>query len=100
MGDFKSRLNKQRCVLTIINDRFLDSSEPLFGLSQNSISRWVLKNKLDQNDKLVLLIQGLSSSLLFLANQSQQQITGEYVELENAVNRQIEGLEDYFCSEN
>jgi predicted transcriptional regulator len=77
MTDFNNRISAQRKILSIINS--VSWNEELFGLSSNSIERWMQSNKqLDINSTLVCLIKDAANKLFFLANKSQEQITNDY----------------------
>jgi hypothetical protein len=78
MGDsFSDRMDAQRAVLKQINQAEWPREE-LFALSEDAIQRWVLVNRLGDDDEVVKLAREAGDALLFLANASQEQISPEY----------------------
>lgn len=75
--EFNNRVAAQRAILRVVN-RHPWTSEQLFGLSSKAIDRWVSMNRLDADSWLVKLIKDASAKLFFLANKSQEQVSGEY----------------------
>ena len=89
--EFNNRIDAQRNVLNIVNK--LGWREELFGLSAGGIARWVEANQIPAGDQLHALVTRAAEKLFFLANKSQEQITGEYRALSIEVadlTRQIE----------
>ncbi|WP_440856755.1 hypothetical protein [Pseudomonas syringae] len=89
--EFNNRIDAQRKVLTIVNK--LGWQEELFGLSSGGIARWAESNRIAAGDPLHVLVTRAGEKLFFLANKSQEQITGEYRALSIEVaelTRQIE----------
>ena len=89
MNEFNNRIELQREVIKIINQKGLDIQ--ITGLSDSAIKRWLSDNKLDKNSELIILLYEISSKLFFLANKSQEQITDSYknlsVEVSDLVNK-------------
>ncbi|WP_405400898.1 hypothetical protein [Maribacter sp. Asnod2-G09] len=89
MSEFNNRIELQREVIKIINQKGLDIQ--ITGLSDSAIKRWLSDNKLDKNSELIKLLYEISSKLFFLANKSQEQITDSYkklsVEVSDLVNK-------------
>ncbi|KPW18024.1 hypothetical protein L6205_19420 [Pseudomonas syringae pv. syringae] len=74
--EFNNRIDAQRNVLNIVNK--LGWREELFGLSAGAIARWVEANQIPAGDQLHAMVTQAAEKLFFLANKSQEQITGEY----------------------
>lgn len=53
--------------------------EELFGLSSKAIQRWIAANRVDPSSPIVQLIKRAAAELFFLADQSQDQISAEYI---------------------
>lgn len=77
MTEFSNRIDAQRHILKIVNSS-MNVSEPLLSLSNKSIKRWYTVNQINNELSLVGKITEASEKLFFLANKSQEQITGEY----------------------
>jgi hypothetical protein len=77
MHEFNNRVDAQRAILSHVNS-IKWKTEKLFGLSKRSINRWAMKNGLDAEDQLLVLVVEASSSLFFLANRSQEQVDATY----------------------
>jgi hypothetical protein len=75
--EFNNRIAAQRAILRVVN-RKPWGSEPLLGLSSKAIDRWVSVNRVEPDSHLVKLVKDVSAKLFFLANKSQEQISGEY----------------------
>lgn len=75
-NEFNNRIDAQREVIYIINK--LGWKEELFGLSAGGIARWAQANSIPVGDQLHSLVIQAAEKLFFLANKSQEQITGEY----------------------
>jgi hypothetical protein len=76
-NSFNNRMDAQREFLKIVNAR-RTGMEPLLALSRGAIDRWVVTNRMAQDDNLLALVQKAGEALFFLANKSQEQITTEY----------------------
>jgi hypothetical protein len=76
MSEFKNRMAAQRAILSVVNSR--PRREELFGLSNKAIARWATSNGVSQDSRLHQLIESASSTLFFLANKSQEQISEDY----------------------
>ncbi|HDI3323465.1 TPA: hypothetical protein PMD23_003663, partial [Vibrio cholerae] len=74
----------QREAVKIVNG-FNLYDEPLFSLTEKSITRWVSVNQIDPNSEHVNLLIQTSKRLFFLANKSQEQITDDYKKLSKDV---------------
>ena len=77
MDDFSNRMQAQREFLKVINSRDWPR-EQLSALSSGAIQRWIIANRLDATDALVICVRGAGEALYFLANESQQQVSNEY----------------------
>jgi hypothetical protein len=77
MNEFNNRIDAQRQILRLVNQRH-GAREELFGLSSKAIDRWIGANQIDPECRLVLLVRDASSKLFFLANKSQEQISPQY----------------------
>jgi hypothetical protein len=76
-SEFNDRISAQRSILRAVNSEPWET-EPLLGLSEKAIDRWVASNKIETHSSLVALVVGVSAKLFFLANKSQDQISEEY----------------------
>ncbi|MBH3366668.1 hypothetical protein I5R92_05170 [Pseudomonas carnis] len=90
-SEFNNRIDAQREVISIINK--LDWKEELFGLSAGGIARWAKANSIPVGDQLYALVVSAAEKLFFLANKSQEQITGEYRTLSIEVGGLIRQIE-------
>ncbi|WP_323601669.1 hypothetical protein [Pseudomonas putida] len=77
MNDFNNRIDAQRNILRIVNQGHWYVEE-LSGLSNKAIDRWMIANQIDAASRLAELIRLAGRALFFLANKSQEQVTGEY----------------------
>jgi hypothetical protein len=77
MNDFNNRIDAQRNILQMVNTHNWGAEE-LSGLSSKAIERWMLVNQIDSCSRLAELVQAAGRALFFLANKSQEQVTGEY----------------------
>ncbi len=77
MNDFVGRIQAQREVIAIINERYKQSEE-LYGLSRGAIERWCVNNNVNISSELSKVLLTISDKLMFLANKSQQQVTDDY----------------------
>ncbi|KWV69166.1 MULTISPECIES: hypothetical protein [Pseudomonas] len=77
MNNFNNRIDAQRNILRIVNERHWYVEE-LSGLSNKAIDRWMLANQIDAASRLAELIRLAGRALFFLANKSQEQVTDEY----------------------
>jgi hypothetical protein len=77
MNEFTNRIMAQRQVLQLANKKGWKKEE-LFGLSSKAIERWISVNQIDPESLLVQLVKTAAARLFFLANKSQEQISGEY----------------------
>ncbi|ELF1354382.1 hypothetical protein ACPFT9_003502 [Vibrio cholerae] len=84
MSEFRNRIDSQREAVKIVNG-FNLYDEPLFSLTEKSITRWVSVNQIDPNSEHVNLLIQTSKRLFFLANKSQEQITDDYKKLSKDV---------------
>lgn len=91
MTEFNNRINAQRDTLKIVNSQE-NQNEPLLGLSEKAIDRWVINNNIHGSDPLVPLIKEISEKLFFLANKSQEEITEDYKNLSMKVSALISEL--------
>lgn len=92
MGEFNNRISAQRDALKIVNGSEL-FVEPLLSLTEKAIDRWCKNNKLDAQNALVVLLKSMSSTLFFLANKSQEQVTEDYKVLSEKVSKQLYNLD-------
>ncbi len=77
MDEFNSRMEAQRSILELINERG-NNKEELCGLSKKAIERWFVANQLDPHGEICRILMMVSEKLFFLANKSQEQISDEY----------------------
>lgn len=77
MSEFNDRIAAQRNLLQLVNSRKWGKEE-LCGLSRGAIDRWSRINGIDPESALVGLVRNAGSKLFFLANKSQEQVSGEY----------------------
>jgi hypothetical protein len=84
MSEFRNRIDSQREAVKIVNG-FNLYDEPLFSLTEKSITRWVSVNQIDPKSEHVNLLIQTSKRLFFLANKSQEQITDDYKKLSKDV---------------
>jgi hypothetical protein len=76
-SEFNDRIAAQRSILRVVNSvRW--QAEPLFGLSQKAIDRWISSNRIADDSPIAHLVTAASSKLFFLANMSQDQTSEEY----------------------
>jgi hypothetical protein len=92
MSEFNNRITAQRDALKIVNGSGL-FTEALLSLTEKAIERWLKNNGIDSNNDVVKLLKSLSSTLFFLANKSQEQVTEDYKTLSEKVNKQLSDLE-------
>ncbi len=92
MSEFNNRISAQRNALKIVNGSGL-FSEALLSLTEKAIDRWLINNGVEAHNNVVKLLKSLSSSLFFLANKSQEQVTEDYKTLSETVNKQLSDLE-------
>ncbi|KIA99447.1 hypothetical protein OA93_04585 [Flavobacterium sp. KMS] len=93
MNEFLNRITAQREVINIINQE-KKLSFPLVGLSLKSIERWKKENSISDDSEISKIINLIASKLFFLANKSQEQITGEYKLLSKNVSELINHLKN------
>ena len=79
MDEFNNRMTAQRHILSMANNSF-QATEELCGLSENAISRWAEVNRIETSSEVVRLLRRAADLLLFLATNSQEQVTEEYEE--------------------
>lgn len=76
-SEFNDRIAAQRAILRAVNSvRW--QVEPLFGLSQKAIDRWIFSNRIADDSPIASLVAVASSKLFFLANKSEDQMSEEY----------------------
>lgn len=92
MSEFVNRISAQRMILQLVNQG-VSTSEELFGLSKKAIERWILKNHLESNSRMVSLVFRASEKLFFLANKSQEQISDEYKTIEAEIESIYKAIE-------
>lgn len=84
--EFNSRVDLQRKVVKIINS--MKTEYQLSGLSKLAIDNWFhLNYNLDKELKAILIT--ISEKLFFIANKSQDQITEEYITLQDSIKNDI-----------
>jgi hypothetical protein len=76
-NEFNDRIAAQRAVLRVVNG-VQWNTEPLLGLSRKAIDRWIARNRIEMDSRVVSYVTTVSSKLFFLANKSQDQISEEY----------------------
>ncbi len=77
LSDFNNRMEAQRELLKIVNSRTW-STEQLYALSDGAIQRWIMVNHINANSDIATQVILAGDALNFLANQSQEQVSGEY----------------------
>ncbi len=77
MDEFNNRMDAQRNVLEVVNQK-IRQHEELCGLSKKAIERWIYVNNIDPTDEIPRLLMNISDKLFFLANKSQEQVSEEY----------------------
>ncbi|MDH5230928.1 MAG: hypothetical protein OEY38_12755 [Gammaproteobacteria bacterium] len=97
MNEFNNRISAQRDVLTLVNS-IQHYREPLFGLTEKAINRWVTHNAINVSDPIVTILKSLSENLFFLANRSQEQITEDYKVLSIRISDLISTLRQELAS--
>jgi len=90
MDEFNNRMNTQRLVLEAVNKK--NYSEELFGLSSPAIARWIEKNHLQSNSRMVELVFAVSKKLLFIATKSQEQVSSEYQKMSLEISMILEAI--------
>jgi hypothetical protein len=78
MSEFVNRMGAQRAILRSVN-RLSWPKEPLYGLSNNAIDRWISGNELSRESRIPRLVRNAAELLFFLASQSQEQVSEAYV---------------------
>lgn len=91
LPEFVSRMRAQRSAVKLINSSSV-WSEPIFGLSNDSIERFLRNNGGSVSRDLAFAIKETASSLSFLANHSQDQITDAYHSKLEQFNQSFERL--------
>lgn len=91
VSEFNNRITAQRNALKIVNGSGL-FREPLLSLTEKAIDRWSNNNEVNNCDSVVLLLKSISSTLFFLANKSQEQVTEDYKTLSIKVDAQLSDL--------
>lgn len=76
MTEFNNRIAAQSEILAAVNSATWN--EELFGMSSGALDRWMRRNDIAETSLLARLLVEAASKLFFLANKSQEQITGEY----------------------
>jgi hypothetical protein len=77
VSDFNNRIEAQRDILRVVNSRTWPI-EQLYALSDGAIQRWIMINHIDAKSEIASLVVNAGDALNFLANQSQEQVSGEY----------------------
>lgn len=77
MDEFNNRMDAQRRVLEVVNQKG-SNKEELCGLSKKAIERWIVANRLSPKDEISKILFKISEKLFFLAHKSQEQISEEY----------------------
>jgi hypothetical protein len=77
MSEFKDRVEAQRRLLKIVNERSW-TGEQLFSLNKRAIDRWSSANRLDCSSKFVTLLREASRTIFEMANHSDDPICGVY----------------------
>jgi len=77
MNEFNNRVDAQRQLLKIVNDR-VKGKEELFSMSQKGIARWTAVNGIDTSSRLVQLLDSASRRIFVMANLSDDPIASEY----------------------
>jgi len=77
MDEFNNRMDAQRKILEVVNQRD-GNKEELCGLSKKAIERWIVANRLSPKDEISKILFKISEKLFFLAHKSQEQVSEEY----------------------
>ena len=88
MGEFSSRVDAQRQILKVVNDKPW-KSEQLLALNSKAIQRWITVNHLDAATRLVTLLDEASSRIFVMANLSDDPIAADY----KLTREQVDSLE-------
>ena len=91
MFEFVSRTEVQRVILRLVNSA-IAGREPLFGLSQQALDRWMSQNQINPASSIVSLLRRAAAQLSMLANRSQDTITGDYKEHADALRDLTESI--------
>lgn len=78
MSEFSSRVETQRQILKIVNDKPW-KSEQLFALTAKAIQRWISANHIDASTRLAKLLNAASAQVFVMANHSDDPIAGTYL---------------------
>ena len=97
MSEFSSRVDAQRQILRVVNDKPW-KSEQLFALNTKAIQRWTSANHIDASTRLVKLLDAASAQIFVMANHSDDPIAGTYVltrervaAIESQIRKELEG---------
>jgi hypothetical protein len=77
MGEFSSRVEAQRQILKVVNNRDW-LGEQLFAITTPAIQRWASTNGLDTSTAVVKLLHSASAQIFVMANHSDDPIAGSY----------------------
>ena len=77
MSEFLNRVEAQRQILRIVNERPW-KREQLFALNSKAIQRWTSANQIDTSEPVVHLLSVASAEIFIMANHSDDPIAGEY----------------------
>lgn len=77
MSEFNNRMAAQRRIVHLVNDK-AKGKEELFGLSRQTIDRWIIANGIDAESRLVALITDAAARIACLAMKSQEQVSEDY----------------------
>ncbi len=92
MSEFGDRIRLQREVLRVVNS--VAWSEALLGLSEQAISRWVDRNRMPPRSELARRLRVASDRLGFLANNSQMQVSDDYLRALSDMHDATRDIED------
>jgi hypothetical protein len=84
MNEFSSRIDAQRSLLKIVNEK-VRKNEELFSLTTKAIERWSSANSIGASSQIVQLLNAASSRIFTMANWSDDPIAGEYILSEQEV---------------
>jgi hypothetical protein len=77
MSEFSSRMETQRQILRLVNER-IGSNEKLFALNSKAIQRWRAANNIEASAHIVQLLVAASNRLFVMSNHSDDPIAGTH----------------------
>ena len=77
MTEFQNRVEAQRKLIKALNERS-QAAEPLAALTPPAIDRWIVRNQVNMQSRVAVLLREASTQLFALANHSDDPICGTY----------------------